>query len=40
MILAYAAKLDFNPQKASIGAQNIDNSIFKTYEMVLAKFLI
>lgn len=38
--LAYIVKLDFSNQKTSIRVQKIDKSPLKTYNIVLAKFLI
>ena len=38
MTLAYAKKLGLQTQKTNIGAQKIDNSLLKTYGMVIAAF--
>ena len=35
---AYVKKLGFNIRKTNVGAQKIDGSALKTFEMVIAKF--
>lgn len=38
MTLIYATKLGFTTQKIGVGAQRIDSSLLKTYDMVSASF--
>ena len=38
MTPAYAKKLGLRTRKTDIGAQKIDGSLLKTYEMVIAAF--
>lgn len=38
IIVIYVAKLDFKIQPTNIGIQKIDNSTFKTLEIVIASF--
>ena len=38
MSSAYAAKLGLTTQKTSIGAQNIDSLLLKTYDMASTRF--
>ena len=40
MTLTYAAKLGLKVRKTDIGAQQIDGSTLKTFEMVLADFQV
>ena len=40
MTPAYTSKLGFNVHHTNIGAQKIDNSIFKIFRLVLASFQI
>ena len=40
MTPAYAKQLDLQVQKTDVGAQKIDNSLFKTFEMVIASFQV
>ena len=38
MTLGYALKLGLKVRPTNVGAQKIDNSIFETFEIVLASF--
>lgn len=40
MMLVYASKLDLRVRRTNVGAQKIDGSTFKTFEMVLASFQV
>ena len=40
MTLGYALKLSLKVRIINIGVQNIDNSIFKTFGIVLASFQV
>ena len=40
MTLSYIANLGLTTQKTSIGAQKIDDSLLKTYDMILACYLL
>lgn len=40
MTPAYIVKLDLTTQKTNVGAQKIDDSLLKTYDIVLARFLL
>lgn len=40
MTLVYAAQLGLTPRFTNVGTQKIDSLALKTYEMIIARFLV